>query len=74
MVYLLEAAVGAILSSPPTYVGLLRLVGGAQGARFLAYLGALWFLFTVPGHVYLAVTEDPGKLQAIFSGELREKT
>lgn len=74
VVYLLEAAVGAILMSPPTYVGLLRPVGGAQGARFLAYLGALWFLLTVPGHVYLAVTEDPGKLQAIFSGELREKT
>ncbi len=39
-----------------------------QKVRFYHYLGALWFLGTVPLHIYLAFTEDPAKLQAMFTG------
>lgn len=48
-----------------TFLGLL------QNLRFYHYLGALWFLATLPVHVYLVLTGDPGRLQAIFTGWAR---
>jgi len=44
-----------------------------QKIRLYHFLGALWFLGTVPLHIYLALTEDPAKLQAIFTGWIRKK-
>ena len=43
-----------------------------QKIRFYHYLGALWFLGTVPVHIYLVFTEDPAKLQAMFTGWVRK--
>ncbi len=45
-----------------------------QKVRLLHFIGALWFLGTVPVHIYLAFTEDPAKLQAIFTGWVRKRS
>ncbi|MBU7007413.1 cytochrome b/b6 domain-containing protein [Phosphitispora fastidiosa] len=42
-----------------------------QKVRFYHFLGTLWFLGTVPLHIYLVLTEDPAKLQAMFTGWVR---
>ncbi len=42
-----------------------------QTIRFYHYLVALWFLGTIPVHIYLVLTADPGRLQAIFTGWAR---
>lgn len=39
-----------------------------QTIRFYHYLVALYFLGTVLIHIYLVFTEDPAKLQAMFTG------
>lgn len=44
-----------------------------QKMRFYHFAGALWFLGTIPLHIYLAVTEDPGKLQAMLTGWVRKR-
>lgn len=59
---LYSANFGSILPFPVT----------VQKVRFYHYLGALWFLGTVPVHIYLVMTEDPAKLQAIFTGWVRK--
>lgn len=43
-----------------------------QKIRFYHFLGALWWLGTVPLHIYLSFTEDPAKLQAIFTGWVKK--
>lgn len=43
-----------------------------QKVRFYHFLGAVWFLVTIPVHIYLALTEDPAKLQAIFTGWVKK--
>lgn len=45
---------------------------GLQKIRFYHFLGALWFLGTVPLHIYLSLTEDPAKMQAILTGWLKK--
>lgn len=44
-----------------------------QKVRFYHFFGALWFLCTVPIHIYLVLTEDPAKLQAIFTGWVKKE-
>lgn len=44
-----------------------------QQIRYYHFLVALYFLATIPLHVYLAVTEDPARLQAIFTGWVKKK-
>lgn len=43
-----------------------------QKMRFYHFFGALWFLCTVPVHIYLVFTEDPAKLQAMFTGWVKK--
>lgn len=43
-----------------------------QKIRFYHFLGALWFLGTIPVHIYLVLIEDPAKLQAIFTGWVKK--
>ncbi len=43
-----------------------------QKVLFYHFLGALWFLGTVPLHIYLVFTEDPARLQAMFSGWVKK--
>ena len=49
----------------------LRFAVAIQKVRYYHFLGALWFLGTVPVHIYLVLTEDPAKLQAMFTGWVR---
>ncbi len=42
-----------------------------QKVRFYHFFGALWFLGTVLVHIYLVLTEDPAKLQAMLTGWVR---
>lgn len=43
-----------------------------QKVRFYHFLAALWFMGTIPVHIYLVLTEDPAKLQAMFTGWLKK--
>ncbi len=47
---------------------LSRPFGGLTGIRIFYYLITMFFLATMPLHVMLALTEDPARLQAMFSG------
>jgi Ni/Fe-hydrogenase 1 B-type cytochrome subunit len=44
-----------------------------QKARFYHFIGALYFLGTVFLHIYLVMTEDLAKLQAMLTGWVRVK-
>lgn len=48
---------------------------GSRGQilRYIHYLLTLYWIITVPVHIYLALTENPAKLQSIFTGKLREE-
>lgn len=50
-----------------------RLFGGMGGTRLVFYVIAWFFVATIPLHLYLALTEDPAKLQAMFSGYVRKQ-
>ena len=43
-----------------------------QKVRFYHFLGALWFVGTVPLHIYLVLTEDPAKFQAMITGWIKK--
>lgn len=43
-----------------------------QKVRFYHFLVSWWFLATVPLHIYLVLTEDPAKLQSIFTGWVKK--
>lgn len=43
-----------------------------QKVRFYHFFGAIWFLCTVLIHIYLVFTEDPAKLQSIFTGWVKK--
>lgn len=58
----------------PDYASWLsRPVGGLTGSRIVFYAIAMFFVATIPWHLYLVFTEDPAKLQAMFSGYLQRK-
>ncbi|QDR83318.1 cytochrome b/b6 domain-containing protein [Sporomusa termitida] len=58
----------------PEYASWLsRPLGGLMGTRVIFYAITMLFLATIPLHVYLVFTEDPAKLQAMFSGYLRQE-
>ncbi len=45
-----------------------RLLGGLNNIRVIHFMIAVIFAFSIPLHLYLVFTEDPAKLQAIFTG------
>lgn len=49
-----------------------RILGGLSNLRVLHFSGAIFMTSTISGHIYLALTEDPAKLQAIFTGYIKE--
>jgi len=49
-----------------------RLVGGFQVLRWIKFSISIYFLATIPLHVYLSLTEDISHLQAIFTGYERK--
>lgn len=71
---LLIAGVAGLASYYAQYAGpLIKLFGGPQGIKWLKYLTALYFAATMPLHLYLVFTEDPAKLQAMFTGYVRKE-
>jgi len=73
LVFGFAALTGFILYDHSRFGRLLPFFGGLQYLRFLHYLVFLYFVATTMLHVYLAVTEDPAKLQAMFTGHMRRK-
>ena len=63
---------GPILLLPDDTIALQRLLGGLTLLRGLHFLVAAFFVAAIPFHLYLVFTEDPAKLQAIFTGYLRK--
>ena len=58
----------------PDYASWLsRPLGGLMGSRVIFYAITMFFLVTIPLHLYLVFTEDPAKLQAMFSGYLKKE-
>ncbi|HHV62897.1 MAG TPA: DUF4405 domain-containing protein [Firmicutes bacterium] len=69
--FIFQVISGFILRSPHSLARAARLFGNLQVVRLLHFGVAVWFLVTVLVHVYLALTEDPGRLQAMFTGYVR---
>ncbi len=52
---------------------LSRPFGGLIGVRITFYTITMFFLATIPLHLMLVFTEDPAKLQAMFSGYVKKE-
>lgn len=61
-----------ILLFPDGTFWLQRQLGGLNTVRILHYFVAIFFAATIPLHFYLVFTEDPAKLQAIFTGYIEK--
>lgn len=64
---------GPILLFPDDTTGLQRILGGLATLRGFHFFVAAFFAATIPFHLYLVFTEDPAKLQAIFTGYLQKE-
>lgn len=64
---------GVGLFFPEESTWLQRLVGGLANMRVIQYTIAMIFLGTLPLHIYLVFTEDPAKLQAMFTGWINKE-
>lgn len=69
--FIFQAVTGLFFLRPAwaNYVPPLTL----QHMRYYHFLVALYFMVTVAVHIYLAVTEDPARFQAMFSGWVKKK-
>jgi Ni/Fe-hydrogenase 1 B-type cytochrome subunit len=57
---------------PQQAIPINKLYGGLPGIKWVKYLTAVFFAATIPIHLYLVFSEDPAKLQAIFTGYVRK--
>ena len=69
---LIASVTGIGLFFPNETSGLQRLLGGLAVMRLVQYAIAMFFLGTIPLHLYLVFTEEPAKLQAMFTGWLKK--
>jgi len=58
---------------PNDTTGLQRLIGGLGNVRAIKYLITMFFVATVPWHIYLSLTEDLARLQAMVTGYIYEE-
>jgi Ni/Fe-hydrogenase 1 B-type cytochrome subunit len=58
---------------PSETIWLQRLVGGLGNVRIFKYVITLFFVATIVLHVYLALTEDLAKLQAMITGYINKE-
>jgi len=58
---------------PDGTVRLQRMLGGLNTLRSIHFLVAAFFAGTIPFHLYLVFSEDPAKLQAIFTGYVQKE-
>lgn len=47
-------------------------VGGSQVIRWIKFIAAIYFLATIPVHIYLSLTQDISRLQAMITGYERK--
>jgi len=72
-VTLLVGAITGLISYFPHETTVVdRVLGGPQGIRVIKYFIAAYFAATMPIHLYLVFSEDPAKLQAMFTGYVRK--
>lgn len=70
-----QAFTGLMLAAParPEVIFLAKLMGGFALVRFYKYIVNVYFAITILIHIYLVLTSDPAKLQAMFTGYVRVK-
>lgn len=65
---LLSGITGLVLIFPDNTILIQRFLGGLQNFRIIHFGIAVFFVSTIPLHLYLVFTESPAKLQAMFTG------
>lgn len=70
---LLGAISGLALALPQHLSWLQRAAGGMQNLRLIQFFIAMFFLGSIPLHLYLVFTEEPAKLQAMFTGYINKE-
>ncbi len=73
MAVVLASMAGLPYIFPEQASWLSRPFGGLTGVRITFYGLTMFFLATIPLHIYLVFTEEPAKLQAIFSGYVNKE-
>lgn len=68
LLIVLSAVAGFILMFPADSTAWQVWLGGMQQLRLVKYFITIWFIATIPVHIYLVFTEDPAKLQAMITG------
>lgn len=63
---------GLIMINPGRFTFVVNLLGDQQTIRTFHFLVFIWFLISVPVHIYLSLTEDPSRARALLTG--REET
>lgn len=68
---LIAIVTGFTLLLPDMTTGLQRLLNGLNTIRISHFGVAIFFAMSIPLHLYLVFTEDPAKLQAMFTGYIQ---
>ena len=68
LVFIIGAVLGTASYAKQEFAGFLRFVWGWQLVREIKFLAAIYFSATIILHVYLSVTEDISRLQAMITG------
>jgi len=71
LLILIQIFTGLLLFFPDTFGYFIVLGGGLNKIRQVHYFVTWVLIATIPIHIYLAITEDPAKLQSIFTGYAR---
>jgi len=71
LLILLQIFAGLLLFFPDSFGYFIKLSGGLNKIRQVHYFATWIFIATIPIHIYLSITEDPAKLQSIFTGYAR---
>lgn len=63
-----------ILLFPERTFWIQRILGGLNVVRIVHYFIAIFFASSIPLHLYLVFTEEPAKLQAMFTGYVNKES
>ena len=70
---MLSIICGNALLFPDDTVWLQKIMHGLNTIRIIKYFIVMFFVGTIPLHLYLVFTEDPAKLQAMFTGYIKKE-
>ncbi|RQD76591.1 MAG: hypothetical protein D5R97_04190 [Candidatus Syntrophonatronum acetioxidans] len=65
----LQLISGLIMLNPGRFTFFVNLWGDLQTIRTFHFLVFIWFLITVPVHIYLSLTEDPLQVRILLTGK-----